>query len=457
MNLSIFAVFLAGVVSFLSPCVLPLVPGYVSMLSGIGVEQLKEGEGSTGHLFSSALAFVLGFSLVFITFGASASAVGSFLVRNRTLLAPIAGSLIVLFGLHLMGWLVKISVRIGLIVAGVLIAIGLALNLKGISAGNVITPVQFYAISLIFLIGPTLTRWLNRDVHLNNVGGNRPGIVSGFLMGFAFAFGWTPCIGPILAGVLAVAATRDTIGQGVMLLAFYSAGLAIPFLLTALGIGRFLRFYKNFRKHMHMVEVFSGVLLLLIGALVFGNQLTVISNHLAFFQPENWIPGAKSSGTGAGSVGTSAASAGSASLEAEPDVTFKDLQGNNLQLSSLKGKVVLVNFWGTWCAPCREEIPLLISMQRKYAGRGFTLVGVATEDELSAVTPFVHNKQFNVDGQQMTMNYPITMGSDEIATQFGGLIGMPTSILITRDGKIAKKYIGILSADQVVKDVEAQL
>lgn len=457
MNLSIFAVFLAGVVSFLSPCVLPLVPGYVSMLSGIGVEQLKEGEGSTGHLLSSALAFVLGFSLVFITFGASASAVGAFLVRNRTLLAPIAGALIVLFGLHLMGWLVKISVRVGLIVAAVLIAFGLALRLKGVSAGSWITPVHFYAVSLIFLIGPTLTRWLNRDVHLNNVGGNRPGIVSGFLMGFAFAFGWTPCIGPILAGVLAIAATRDTVGQGVMLLAFYSAGLAIPFLLTAVGIGRFLRFYKNFRKHMHMVEVFSGVLLLLIGGLVFGNRLTLISNHLAFFQPENLIPGANNASAGAGSVGTSATTAGSVNLEAEPDVTFKDIQGNSLQLSSLKGKVVLVNFWGTWCAPCREEIPLLIGMQQKYAGRGFTLVGVATEDELSAVTPFVHNTQFNVDGKQMTMNYPITMGNDDIATQFGGLIGMPTSILITRDGKIAKKYIGILSADQIVKDVEGQL
>jgi cytochrome c-type biogenesis protein len=454
MNLSVFAVFLAGVVSFLSPCVLPLVPGYVSMLSGIGVEQLKEGEGSTGHLFSSALAFVMGFSIVFITFGASASAVGSFLVRNRTLLAPIAGSLIILFGLHLMGWLVKISVRIGLIIAGVLIAIGVALNLRGASAGAVVTPVMFYAISLIFLIGPTLTRWLNRDVHLNNVGGSRPGIVSGFLMGFAFAFGWTPCIGPILAGVLAVAATRDTIGQGIMLLAFYSAGLAIPFLITALFIGRFLRFYKNFRKYMHMVEVFSGVLLLLIGALVFGNQLTVISNHLAFFQPENWIPGANKVSTGGGSVGTSIAAS---AMAAEPNVTFKDLQGNNVQLASLKGKVVLVNFWGTWCAPCREEIPLLIGMQQKYASKGFTLVGVATNDELKDVIPFVQNTKFGVGGQQMTMNYPIMMGTDDISSQFGGLIGMPTSILITRDGKIAKKYIGILSANQVVKDVEGQL
>src|SRR5271154_7363714 len=111
MGFSIVAAFIAGLVSFLSPCVLPLVPGYVSMLSGIGVEQLKEGQTPRGGLLSSALAFVVGFSIVFITFGASASAVGSFLVRNRSLLAPVAGALILLFGLHLVGLLVKISVR----------------------------------------------------------------------------------------------------------------------------------------------------------------------------------------------------------------------------------------------------------------------------------------------------------------------------------------------------------
>src|SRR6202162_3008081 len=128
MGVSALAAFVAGLVSFLSPCVLPLVPGYISMLSGIGVEQLKEGQTPRGGLLSSALAFVFGFSIVFITFGASASAVGSFLVQNRTLLAPVAGSLIVLFGLHLMGWLIKISVTVGLIIAGVLIAIGVVLN-----------------------------------------------------------------------------------------------------------------------------------------------------------------------------------------------------------------------------------------------------------------------------------------------------------------------------------------
>src|ERR1700734_1473907 len=122
MGVSAFAAFVAGLVSFLSPCVLPLVPGYVSMLSGIGVEQLKEGQAPRGGLLSSALAFVVGFSIVFITFGASASAVGSFLVRNRSLLAPIAGALIILFGLHLVGLLVKITVRMGLLIAAVLVA-----------------------------------------------------------------------------------------------------------------------------------------------------------------------------------------------------------------------------------------------------------------------------------------------------------------------------------------------
>jgi len=281
MDISIFGVFIAGLVSFLSPCVLPLVPGYVSMLSGVGVEQLKEGEGSSGKLLSSAFAFVLGFSAVFITFGASESAVGSFLLKNKALLAPVAGSLIVLFGLHLVGWLVKIAVKVGLIVGFVLVLIGLALTLRPME-NFPLKPIHFFAASLIFLLGPSMTRWLNRDVHLRDVGGKSPGMVSGFLLGFAFAFGWTPCIGPILGGVLLVASTKDTVGEGVLLLACYSAGLAIPFLLTAVAIGRFLKFYQKFRKHLHTVEVFSGVLLLVIGGLIFVNKLTWLSGHLTF-------------------------------------------------------------------------------------------------------------------------------------------------------------------------------
>jgi cytochrome c-type biogenesis protein len=251
------------------------------MLSGIGVEQLKEGQTPRAGLLTSAFAFVFGFSIVFITFGASASAVGSFLVRNRSLLAPLAGALIILFGLHLVGWLSKISLRAGFAIGIILVAAGVALNLRPGLAGHTLKAVHFYSLAIIFLLGPAMTRWLNRDVHFRNLGG-QPGIVSGFLMGFAFAFGWTPCIGPILGGVLAIAATRETIGQGIFLLACYSAGLAIPFLVTALAIGRFLKFYQRFRRYLHVVEVFSGVLLLAIGGLVFMNRLTWLSGKLAF-------------------------------------------------------------------------------------------------------------------------------------------------------------------------------
>ena len=287
MDVSIFAAFVAGLVSFLSPCVLPLVPGYVSMLSGIGVEQLKSGEKPRASLLTSSLAFVCGFSIVFITFGASASAVGAFLLRNRTLLAPLAGAVVVLFGLHLMGWLAKIPVRVGMMIGILLVAIAALLAWVFPTGSRVIQPVQFVSVALIFLVGPVLSRWLNRDLHFRNVGG-QPGIVGGFLMGFAFAFGWTPCIGPILATVLGLAATRDTIAQGVFLLAVYSAGLAIPFILTALGIGQFLRFYQKFRRHIHMVEVFSGVLLLFVGGLIFVNRLTWLSGKLAFLNRFSW-------------------------------------------------------------------------------------------------------------------------------------------------------------------------
>jgi thiol-disulfide isomerase/thioredoxin len=163
------------------------------------------------------------------------------------------------------------------------------------------------------------------------------------------------------------------------------------------------------------------------------------------------VSGCKGGAPSGGAAGKPAA------LADAPDVTFKDLQGKDVTLSSFKGKVVLVNFWGTWCEPCRGEIPILIAMQQKYGPKGFTLLGAATNDEEKTVDSFIHTTQFNVGGQEMLMNYPIVMGSDDISTKFGGLLGMPTSYLITRDGKIAKRYIGSLNENQVVKDVESQL
>jgi cytochrome c-type biogenesis protein len=226
------AAFVAGVLSFLSPCVLPLVPGYVSLISGSSIEALQEDDQRMlRRVMLSSLMFVLGFSLVFISLGAVATTLGQITHQYHKMLTWIAGLVIIVFGLHLTGiWKIK----------------------------------ALYA-----------------DKRLHEVKGGSSGW-GAFVVGFAFAFGWTPCIGPILATILTLAAAEDTVLKGTFLLAVYSAGLAVPFLLTSLGIDRFLRFYGRFRRHLHALEVASGVLLIAIGLLVLTRHFTVLSGYLSF-------------------------------------------------------------------------------------------------------------------------------------------------------------------------------
>jgi cytochrome c-type biogenesis protein len=226
------AAFLAGLVSFLSPCVLPLVPGYVSLISGVGVEELKVQEaGIFRKLMLNSIAFIIGFSIVFITLGAISTEVGQLAARYKSTLAEVAGVVIILFGLHLTGIL-----RINALYA---------------------------------------------DKRLHSVkGGSTPW--GAFAIGFAFAFGWTPCVGPILAVILGFAAAQNSVSKGVLLLTIYSLGLAVPFLLTALGIERFLKFYGGFRRHMHAVEVVSGGLLIALGVLLVFGKFTLLSHYFSF-------------------------------------------------------------------------------------------------------------------------------------------------------------------------------
>jgi thiol-disulfide isomerase/thioredoxin len=142
----------------------------------------------------------------------------------------------------------------------------------------------------------------------------------------------------------------------------------------------------------------------------------------------------------------------------EPVVTFKNLEGQDVPLASLKGKVVIVNFWATWCEPCRVEIPWMIGFQQKYADKGFTILGVAMDEEgKSVVEPYVQKTQFDVDGHSVTMNYPIVLGNDELAEKFGGLIGFPTTIVISRDGKVQKRYIGLADEADLEKEIKGLL
>lgn len=215
-----------GAISFLSPCVLPLVPAYLCFIAGTSLDQLSTNNGTAKvearRIFLSSIFFVLGFTVVFTLLGASASALNRLILTYLDIISKVAGAIIVVFGLHYTG-LLRIA-------------------------------------------------FLNREARFNpnRIGGS---IIGAFIIGLAFAFGWTPCIGPILATILTVAATDERLGFGISLLFVYSLGLGIPFLIAAAAINPFIGFMRRFRQHLHKVEIGAGVLLIVTGILIFTGGL----------------------------------------------------------------------------------------------------------------------------------------------------------------------------------------
>ena len=220
-----FVAFGAGLISFLSPCVLPLIPGYISFISGASLNELLENKKI--NIFPLIL-FTLGFSFVFIMFGAAASYLGQVLLQNSQTLRVIAGLVIIIFSLQLIG-LINIS-------------------------------------------------FLNFEKKVYTKRNNN--IWFSFIVGMAFGFGWTPCIGPILGSILALASTEETIFKAVILLSFYSLGLAIPFILSGYLMQKFLMFSKNFRKNINLVSRIGGIILLITGILILTNQLQIFGYYL---------------------------------------------------------------------------------------------------------------------------------------------------------------------------------
>ncbi len=227
--------FIAGILSFLSPCVLPLVPGYISFISGVSLGELKQGaehRKALKKIILTSVFFVAGFSVVFMSLGASASFIGKLMADHIKILTRVAGVLVIILGFHLTG-----IMKVGLF------NYEKKINLKRIS----------------------------------------PGFFGAFLLGFTFGFGWTPCIGPILAGILALAAVQQTIIKGVFLLGVYSLGLGIPFIITGFGIGVFMRLFKRYKRFIRVGEVIAGLLLIIIGVLIFFNNLTVLVKFIPSF------------------------------------------------------------------------------------------------------------------------------------------------------------------------------
>src|SRR5215208_1166225 len=295
-DITIVIAFVAGLLSFLTPCVLPLVPGYVSLISGVSVEHLKgEGGGSRASarraVIANSLAFNAGISLIFVLLGATAGWIGNVLFSSPWV-RVIGGLVIVAFGLQMMG---------------------------------------------VLKIGA-----LYRDTRKFSEEKPR-GPLGSALLGVAFAAGWTPCIGPILGGIIGLAATSGGWKSGLILSSFYAAGLAIPFLVVGLLMNAFLSFYARFRRHLHKVEIASGVLLIVIGLMVASNSLTWVAALASRYLPnaENVLKQDAPADPGAQPPVAAAQNAAAAPNGAEPapDVDLTALDGKPLKVSGLRGQV----------------------------------------------------------------------------------------------------------------------
>jgi cytochrome c-type biogenesis protein len=368
--------FAAGILSFLSPCVLPLVPGYISLISGVSIDGLKEGTSNRRAVIINSLAFNAGLSIIFLILGTTAGLVGAAITSNPWV-RIIGGIVIIAFGLQLIG-LLKIT----------------ALYKD--------------------------TRFFSDD---------KPrGVIGSAALGMAFAAGWTPCIGPILGGIIGLAATSGGWRSGFVLSAFYSAGLAVPFLITGLGINQFLSFYRGFRKHLHKVEVISGVVLIIVGLLVMSGQSTLLATSKFMALIPNLESLLKLKEPAQPVIAKT-----NANFEPVPDVEFQTLAGKPFHLKELQGQVVLLNFWATYCIPCREEIPALNSLQHELQSQGLKIVGASLDDTVDGVNEY--------QKEVAKFEYDVLLGGSDAKVKFAQSV-LPTTYLIDREGRIRQKIIG---------------
>jgi cytochrome c-type biogenesis protein len=398
-NITIPIAFVAGIASFLSPCVLPLVPGYVSLISGVSIDRLKGEDGSRSMarraVILNSLAFNAGLSVIFLSLGTLAGLIGASIISNPWV-RIIGGLVIIGFGLQLIGVL-----KIGL---------------------------------------------LYKDTRVFSQQKPR-GMLGSLTLGMAFAAGWTPCIGPILGGIIGLAATSGGWRNGLMLSTFYAAGLAVPFLLTGMSINLFLNFYSRFRSHLHKVEVVSGIVLILIGLLIMSNRTTSLASSRALAwipNLESWVErwskaADKNDGTATNATAENAsahngsATNASAHYEPAPDIEFQTLDGKPFHLHQLQGRVVMLNFWATWCLPCKNEIPELNAMQRDLQSQGLQIVGASWDDTAQGV------KEYQQDIQKL--EYEVILSSKDVRSKFGNL-ALPTTYLIDRQGLVRDTIIG---------------
>lgn len=388
-NLSFFVVFVEGVLSFISPCILPILPVYLTILSNSRIESLETGDRglNRGTLFKNTILFILGISTTFFILGASMSVLNKFLLHNKSLLLAIGGILIILMGLFYIG----------------------------------------------FLHIPFLGQEKKFRMQVKEM---KPW--TAYLLGFTFSFGWTPCIGPMLASVLVMAGSAESIMAGNLLIIAYSLGFMIPFILLAAFYKKLFKWVDQIKQHMGLIQKMGGILLILSGIVMVVSGITNTVN--------------KTNPTSEQTQGTQGEM--DSEIIPAPDFTLIDQYGNRHTLSEYKGKTVFLNFWATWCPPCKAEMPHIEELYNEYGKNeeDVVILGVAMpkmgkEGTKEEIIEFLSQNEYT---------FPVGFDESEyhdVAYQYY-INAFPTTFIINKEGNVEGYVPGAMNKEMMQQIIE---
>ncbi|AKP43910.1 TPA: redoxin family protein [Clostridioides difficile] len=420
-NVNLFLVFIEGIVSFFSPCILPILPIYLSILSNSSVENLKEGKTSFigSSLFKNTIFFALGISTTFFILGSSVKVLSMFFNENKDLIMFIGGIIIIIMGLFYMG-IIKSSI-------------------------------------------------LNREKRFN-VKFKEMKAITAFILGFTFSFGWTPCIGPILASVLVMVSSSSNHLSANLLIAVYTIGFILPFIITAMFYSKLFKTIDKIRSNMEIIKKIGGIILIVSGILMMVNGFGSISKHFNTSQNSK-IESKQEENKRENSTDKEENSDGNDSQKDSNndnndkgsndedriksiDFTLTDQYGKTHKLSDYEGKVVFLNFWATWCPPCKEEMPYIEQLYKDYNKNNddVVILGVASpnlgrEGSREHVVNFLKDQGYT---------FPVVLDEDGALAYQYGINAFPTTFIIDKEGYVTQYIPGAMDKATMASFIENQ-
>lgn len=383
-NINLFLVFLEGMLSLFSPCILPVIPIYLGMLSGSGIDSLKNGGDRfiNSKLLLNTVLFVLGISTTFFILGSSASLLNYFFASNKNAVIIIGGVLIIFMGIFYMGYI------------------------------NI----------------PFLQKEKKINLEIKEM---KPYI--SYILGFAFSFGWTPCIGPMLSSILIMASASKSILTGNILIFIYTLGFTVPFIIIAAFYNKLFKYLDKLKFHLSKIKKIGGIILIASGlVMILSNANVVSSIKKAVSYPIK-------------SIQNENKDASEETKTKAPDFTLKDQYGNTHKLSDYKGKIVFLNFWATWCPPCRGELPYIQNISMEYSRDDVIILGITAPDLGNEGSENDIKNFLSENGYTFPAAFDST---GDVMNQYN-ISAFPTTFIINKEGYIYKKAVGAMDKEKM--------